>query len=77
MPYQASNFVTPPFAGYTSGQSTFSRATAEALAGKNAAARAFALFLGNWGGAANSGADFDGNGSVGPEDLALLLGQWN
>ena len=38
MPYQASNFVTPPFAGYTSGHSTFSRATAEALAGKNAAA---------------------------------------
>jgi hypothetical protein len=31
MPYQASNFVTPPFPGYTSGHSTFSRATAEAL----------------------------------------------
>ncbi|HMN95007.1 MAG TPA: hypothetical protein PKC43_00280 [Phycisphaerales bacterium] len=31
MPYQASNFVTPPFAGYTSGHSTFSRATAEAM----------------------------------------------
>lgn len=33
MPYQKSTFVTPPFAGYTSGHSTFSRATAEALAG--------------------------------------------
>jgi len=32
MPYQASNFVTPPFAGYTSGHSTFSRAAAETLA---------------------------------------------
>jgi len=31
MPYQASNFVTPPFAGYTSGHSTYSRASAEAL----------------------------------------------
>lgn len=33
MPYQASNFVTPPFPGYTSGHSTFSRAAAEALTG--------------------------------------------
>jgi len=31
MPYQASNFVTPPFPGFISGHSTFSRATAEAL----------------------------------------------
>ena len=31
MPYQASNFVTPPFPGFTSGHSTFSRATARAL----------------------------------------------
>lgn len=31
MPYQASNFVTPPFPGYISGHSTFSRAAAEAL----------------------------------------------
>jgi hypothetical protein len=31
MTYQASNFVTPPFPGYTSGHSTFSRAAAEAL----------------------------------------------
>ncbi len=30
--YQRSNFVTPPFAGYTSGHSTFSRAAAEVLA---------------------------------------------
>lgn len=30
--YQASFFVTPPFPGYTSGHSTFSRAGAEALA---------------------------------------------
>lgn len=32
IPYQASNFVTPPFPGYTSGHSTFSRAGAEVLA---------------------------------------------
>jgi hypothetical protein len=32
MPYQASNFVTPPFAGFVSGHSTFSRAAAESLA---------------------------------------------
>ncbi len=31
-PYQRPNFVTPPFAGYVSGHSTFSRAAAEALA---------------------------------------------
>ncbi|MCO6455061.1 MAG: M10 family metallopeptidase C-terminal domain-containing protein [Pirellulaceae bacterium] len=31
LPYQAANFVTPPFAGYTSGHSTFSRASAEVL----------------------------------------------
>ncbi len=32
LPYQASNFVTPPFPGYTSGHSTFSRAAAVVLA---------------------------------------------
>ncbi|MDZ4754667.1 MAG: hypothetical protein SGJ11_09240 [Phycisphaerae bacterium] len=32
MTYQASNFVTPPFPGYTSGHSTFSRAAAEFMA---------------------------------------------
>ena len=31
LPYQRSNFVTPPFAGYISGHSTFSRAAAEVL----------------------------------------------
>jgi hypothetical protein len=31
MPYQASNFVTPPFPGYISGHSTFSRSAAEAM----------------------------------------------
>ena len=30
-PYQRSTFVTPPFAGYVSGHSTFSRAAAEVL----------------------------------------------
>ncbi len=30
-PYQRPSFVTPPFAGYTSGHSTFSRAAAEVL----------------------------------------------
>ena len=32
MPYQKSNFVTPPFAGFTSGHSTFSRSAAEVMA---------------------------------------------
>ncbi|HKC25880.1 MAG TPA: vanadium-dependent haloperoxidase, partial [Thermoanaerobaculia bacterium] len=32
MPYQSKTFVTPPFPGYTSGHSTFSRAGAEVLA---------------------------------------------
>jgi hypothetical protein len=31
LPYQRANFVTPPFAGYISGHSTFSRAAAEIL----------------------------------------------
>jgi hypothetical protein len=31
-PYQASTFVTPPFAGYYSGHSTFSRSAAEVMA---------------------------------------------
>jgi hypothetical protein len=32
MPYMQPNFVTPPFHGYTSGHSVFSRAAAEVLA---------------------------------------------
>jgi len=32
LPYQSPNFVTPPFAGYVSGHSTYSRAAAEVLA---------------------------------------------
>ena len=32
LPYQAEDFVTPPFSGYVSGHSTFSRASAEILA---------------------------------------------
>jgi len=32
MPYQRPSFVTPPFAGYVSGHSTFSRAAADVLA---------------------------------------------
>ena len=31
LPYQRDTFVTPPFAGYISGHSTFSRAAAEVL----------------------------------------------
>ena len=31
VPYQRDTFVTPPFAGYVSGHSTFSRAAAEVL----------------------------------------------
>lgn len=31
MPYQRASFVTPPFAGYVSGHSTFSRAAAEVM----------------------------------------------
>lgn len=33
IPYQQRNFVTPPFPGYTSGHSAFSRAAAEVLTG--------------------------------------------
>ena len=33
LPYQATDFVTPPFSAFSSGHSTFSRAAAEALAG--------------------------------------------
>jgi hypothetical protein len=33
LPYQRDTFVTPPFAGYVSGHSTFSRAAAEVLTG--------------------------------------------
>jgi len=33
MPYQRDTFVTPPFAGYISGHSTFSRAAAEVMTG--------------------------------------------
>jgi hypothetical protein len=33
IPYQRTNFVTPPFPGYISGHSTFSRSAAELLAG--------------------------------------------
>ncbi len=33
LPYQRDTFVTPPFAGYVSGHSTFSRAAAEVMAG--------------------------------------------
>jgi hypothetical protein len=33
LPYQRETFVTPPFAGYISGHSTFSRAAAEVLTG--------------------------------------------
>ena len=33
MPYQQQTFVTPPFPGFVSGHSTFSRAAAEVLAG--------------------------------------------
>ncbi len=32
LPYQRDTFVTPPFAGYTSGHSTFSRSAAEVMA---------------------------------------------
>lgn len=32
-PYMGPNFVTPPFAGYTSGHSTFSRSAAEVMTG--------------------------------------------
>jgi len=33
LPYQATDFVTPPFTGFSSGHSTFSRAAAEVLTG--------------------------------------------
>lgn len=45
-PYQASTFVTPPFAGYYSGHSTFSRSAAEVMTGFTGSA----YFPGGYGG---------------------------
>ena len=61
-PYQRSTFVTPPFAEYVSGHSTFSRAAAEILT-------AFTGSGAMYDGSTLLGRDYDGNGE---EDL---LGQ--
>lgn len=47
VPYQAPTFVTPSFAGYFSGHSTFSRAAAEVLAGFTGT-EYFPAGLGSW-----------------------------
>lgn len=48
VPYQAPTFVTPSFAGYVSGHSTFSRASAEVLTGITGS-EFFPGGLGEWG----------------------------
>jgi hypothetical protein len=54
-PYQSGTFVTPPFAEYVSGHSTFSRSAAEILT-------AFAGSSAYYDGATTLGRDFDGDG---------------
>ena len=61
-PYQSATFVTPPFAEYVSGHSTFSRAAAEVLTAFTGSELMFD-------GATRLGRDYDGDGA---EDL---LGQ--
>lgn len=58
-PYQSPTFVTPPFPEFTSGHSTFSRASAEVLT-------AFTGSAAMYDGATRLGRDYDGDGS---EDL--------
>lgn len=58
-PYQSLTFVTPPFAEYVSGHSTFSRASAEVLT-------AFAGSGAMYDGVTKLGRDYDGDGA---EDL--------
>ena len=68
VPYQAPTFVTPSFAGYVSGHSAFSRASAEVMAAFTGS-EFFPGGLGEWTIAARS-LDFE----AGPEtDLTL---QW-
>ena len=55
-PYQASTFVTPPFAEYVSGHSAFSAAAAEVLAGYTGSERMYD-------GRTRVGRDYDGDGS--------------
>ena len=54
-PYQAATFVTPPFAEYVSGHSTFSRAAAEVLTGYTGSERMYD-------GRTLLGRDYDGDG---------------
>lgn len=54
-PYQSGTFVTPPFAEYISGHSTFSRASAEVLA-------AFTGSMAMYDGVTGLGRDYDGDG---------------
>lgn len=54
-PYQSSTFVTPPFAEFTSGHSTFSRASAEVLT-------AFTGSDAMYDGVTRLGRDYDGDG---------------
>lgn len=71
LPYQARNFVTPPFPGYVSGHSTFSRAAAEVLAGLTGDA----FFPGGYGEFEVAvGGDFDLDFEFGPSEPVAL--QW-
>ncbi|MGD8485966.1 MAG: vanadium-dependent haloperoxidase [Chloroflexota bacterium] len=55
-PYQASTFVTPPFAEYVSGHSAFSAAAAEVLTGYTGSGRMYD-------GSTHLGRDYDGDGA--------------
>lgn len=71
LPYQARNFVTPPFPGYVSGHSTFSRAAAEVLAGMTGDA----FFPGGYGEfRVEVGGDFELDFEYGPSEPVAL--QW-
>ena len=71
IPYQQRSFVTPPFAGYTSGHSGFSRAGAEVLRAFTAS-QYFPGGLGEF--VAEEGADFSLHFESGPSQPVRL--QW-
>jgi hypothetical protein len=69
IPYQRTNFVTPPFPGYMSGHSTFSRSAAELLAAFTGSAF-FPGGMGSYTVPANTGLGFE----KGPSQTVQL--QW-
>lgn len=69
LPYQRDTFVTPPFAGYVSGHSAFSRAAAEVMA-RFTGSEFFPGGLGEWAAPANDFLVFE----AGPTETVTL--QW-